>query len=203
MPPEPEHVAAVLAWCSEHYPPLGTFVWLAATTGARRGELCALQWQDYDHSSGALLVERALSVVRGGLVVKGTKTSSSRRLALGPLVTAQLDAHLACQAPPSEWVFPSPSEPGQPWHPDTVTAAYRRAQEAAGVPRSRLHGLRHYAATQAIAGGAPVRTVSGRLGHRNATHTLNTYSHFVAATDEALAAELEEGVARYLPGGGK
>jgi integrase len=54
----------------------------------------------------------------------------------------------------------------------------------------RLHDLRHYAATRLIAGGVPIRTVSGRLGHANAATTLGIYSHFVEASDQAAAALL-------------
>ena len=42
-------------------------------------------------------------------------------------------------------------------------------------------------ATQLLAGGVPISTVAGRLGHARASTTLNVYSHFVPATDRAAA----------------
>jgi hypothetical protein len=51
----------------------------------------------------------------------------------------------------------------------------------------RLHDLRHLHATQLLAAGVPVRTVSGRLGHANAATTLNVYGHFLEASDRQAA----------------
>jgi integrase len=51
-----------------------------------------------------------------------------------------------------------------------------------------------------LAAGVDVRTVAGRLGHRNASTTLNVYAHFVHDADEEAAAVLarllEEGAGR-------
>jgi integrase len=51
-----------------------------------------------------------------------------------------------------------------------------------------------------LAAGVDVRTVAGRLGHRNASTTLNVYAHFVHDADEEAAAVLarllDEGAGR-------
>jgi integrase len=54
-----------------------------------------------------------------------------------------------------------------------------------------FHGLRHSAAILMLSAGVDVRTVAGRLGHSNASITLNTYSHYVRSADEAAAAKLK------------
>ncbi|MGA2472755.1 MAG: tyrosine-type recombinase/integrase [Acidimicrobiales bacterium] len=54
----------------------------------------------------------------------------------------------------------------------------------------RLHDLRHYVATRLLAAGVDVRTVAGRLGHRNPSTTLNVYSHFVPEADQEAAETL-------------
>ena len=51
----------------------------------------------------------------------------------------------------------------------------------------RLHDLRHYVATRLLAAGVDVRTVAGRLRHRNPSTTLNVYSHFVPKADREAA----------------
>jgi len=60
--------------------------------------------------------------------------------------------------------------------------------------------LRHYVATRLLGAGVDVRTVAGRLGHRNAATTLNVYSHFLADVDEeaanVLGRLLDDAVAR-------
>lgn len=196
-PPTPEEVAGLVRSARDVDPDFATFLWLAATTGARRGELAALQWRDVGDAE--LVIERALVAVDGELIIKDTKTHQARRLALGPSTVVMLEAHRAralqwataggYELGPMLWLFPSPA--GTPWHPDTISARYRRLAKAAGVS-TRFHDLRHFAATQAIGTGHAVRTVSGRLGHRNPATTHNVYSHFLKASDREVAEQLED-----------
>jgi integrase len=61
----------------------------------------------------------------------------------------------------------------------------------AGVRGVRLRYLRHCVATRLLASGiVDVRTVAGRLGHRNPATTLNVYAHFVSEADEEAASAL-------------
>lgn len=60
----------------------------------------------------------------------------------------------------------------------------------------RLHDLRHFAATQLLAAGVPVRTVSGRLGHANPATTLNVYAAWLQKSDQAAAAVLSDLLAK-------
>ena len=76
---------------------LAVYLWLAAITGARRGELCGLQWADIDLDAGVLHIAFGY-VVRGGQHVrKDTKTHQDRRLAIDPVTCAML-AELKQQA---------------------------------------------------------------------------------------------------------
>ena len=54
----------------------------------------------------------------------------------------------------------------------------------------RLHDLRHYVATRLLTSGIDVRTVAGRLGHRNPSTTLNVYAHFLPGSDREASAAL-------------
>ena len=56
-----------------------------------------------------------------------------------------------------------------------------------GLADIRLHDLRHYVATRLLTAGVDVRTVAGRLGHRNAATTLNVYAHFLEQADRDAA----------------
>ena len=67
---------------------------------------------------------------------------------------------------------------------------------AAGLPRVRLHDLRHIAATLALMQGVPPKVVSDMLGHSTVGLTLDTYSHLLPAMDQRAAAAMDAIVAR-------
>ncbi len=81
------------------------------------------------------------------------------------------------------FVFSNAADASGPWFPDSVSRSFKRLREKERVPDVRLHDLRHFVATQLLSAGVDVRTVAGRLGHRNAATTLNVYAHFVEQTD--------------------
>ncbi len=78
-------------------------------------------------------------------------------------------------------------EDGQPWHPDRITKRFEQALQAAGLPRIRLHDLRHTHATLALQAGIHPKVVSERLGHAQVSMTLDTY-HAIPALQESAAA---------------
>ena len=129
--------------------------------------------------------------------MKDTKTHAARRIALDAdtidmwlrrLERAQSFAGLAgCQLPDEGFGLTTQPDGSTPLHPDTVTKNFRRLSRRAGLSGVRLHDLRHMHATELLAAGVPVRTVSGRLGHANAATTLNVYAHFLETSDRQAA----------------
>ena len=57
----------------------------------------------------------------------------------------------------------------------------------AGLPDMRFHDLRHTFATHAIASGVDAKTLSGILGHTNASFTLDTYTHVTPDMQKAAS----------------
>jgi integrase len=200
-PPDPADVIALIEAAGENDLDFACFLHLAATTGARRGEICGLRWCDVDLDGGAMTISR--NVVEGAgsqLVEKDTKTHAARRIALDPDTASALKAQRtrmvgrakACDLAlgPDAHVFSVDPDGARPWAPNDVTKAFIRVRARAGLPSVRLHDLRHFAATRLLAAGVPVRTVSGRLGHANASTTLGVYAHFVEESDREAAAKL-------------
>ena len=181
----------------EESPEFGRFLHLAVTTGARRGELCALKWSSIDTDAGTLTIGRAIVEIEGGLFEKDTKTHAIRRIALDEQTLAILaDQHTAAkklaieaevELPADAYVFTFDPAGAVPWTPDYATKTFQQIRTAAKQSTVRLHDLRHFAATRLLAAGVPVRTVSGRLGHANAATTLSVYAHFVEASDADAA----------------
>ena len=70
-----------------------------------------------------------------------------------------------------------------------------------GLPRVSLHALRHTHASQLIASGMDVLTISRRLGHGSPTITLGVYGHLVANTDDRAAQLIEAAFGKALTEG--
>ena len=84
------------------------------------------------------------------------------------------------------------AEDGSPIDPDRISHLFRVAVDAAGLPRIRLHDMRHTAASLALAMGIHPKVVSARLGHSSIAITLDTYSHVIPGLQEDAAARLGE-----------
>ena len=71
---------------------------------------------------------------------------------------------------------------------DSVSREWLRTITSLKLPRVTLHALRHTHASQPIASGMDVLTISRRLGHGAPSITLDVYSHLFKPTDGGAAA---------------
>jgi integrase len=166
------------------------FVALCAFAGLRLGEAAAVQVGDVDLSGRTLLVRRQVQRERGGGVeIRSPKYGSERTVYLADGLVTIVKAHITRLSGrgAERWLFHG--ENGNPPHQNTVGYGWRKAREAAGSPKIKLHDLRHYYASGLIAAGCDVVTVQRSLGHSSATVTLNTYAHlWPTAEDRTRAA---------------
>jgi integrase len=196
--PSLDVVRTVIEAAERRDPRLAPLLMLAALTGMRRGELCALRWSDVDLETGTIHVRRSVVVVSDGLAEKSTKTERVRSLALDPVGMAVLSQHqvraihclrmIGANLNRDAFVFSPHVEATTPFRPDNVTSFFIRVRNEVGAPTVRLHDLRHFTATQLIGAGMDVRTVAGRLGHADPSITLRVYSHALEERDRAAAA---------------
>lgn len=169
------------------------------STGMRRGEMLALRWKDINLDAGELQVNQSLEETKAaGLRFKAPKTKHGRRtISLPGFVIAELRAHKAEQSaqrlalglgkPATDaLVFCKPD--GLPLSPDSVSDDWRRHVRTMKLPPVSLHALRHTHASQLIASGIDVLTISRRLGHGKPSITLDVYSHLFKPTDRGAAA---------------
>ncbi len=153
------------------------FFYTELTTGMRRGEICALRWEDFNADTGKLEIRRAIHNKKGGgLTVGETKTKTGTRTVLLPPSTAELLRKRKEKAV-SEWIFPNIYKPEKPMHPDYAYHRLKALLKQAELPLIRFHDLRHTFATHALISGVDAKTLSGILGHTNASFTLDTYTH--------------------------
>jgi len=200
-PPSLDELARLVETAERHDPLFAVVLRVAATTGARRGELCALRWRDVDLDAGIVTIERAVIIVDGGVQERPTKTHNRRTVALDDGTLDRLRQHLAsartaaaaCGGELSADAFVFSRRPGgtHPLRPDNCTTTFDKLLRRTGLSGFSLKdATRHLAATRLIAAGVDVRTVAGRLGHARASTTLDIYSHWLPARDREAAAIL-------------
>jgi len=209
--PSPEQLRALIGE-AEHRRDGGVLaaaITLAAVTGCRRGELCALRWSNIDLGTGIVTVGRSLGYVNGKGVVQGlTKTHLLRRLTLDEfglaVVQARIEAQRKAAANAEVELAPDPfllsrvANGSKPCLPDGLTHGFARVAAKLGMD-FHFHQLRHWMATTALAAGHDVRTVAGRLGHADASTTLRVYAHVLEARDRDVAGELGRALAPSAP----
>jgi integrase len=194
--PSTEDVQRIVTATREGDPMLATAVVLAAVTGARRGELCALHWSDLDWNRRTLLIGRSLTVIRREATEGPTKNHQRREIAIDDTLGAFIADRQREQRENAEtvgvvlvadpYLLSRASDGSVPCRPDGLTHGYERMAAALGID-GHFHQLRHYAATTSIAAGSDVRTVANRLGHADPSTTLRIYAHAVEARDRELA----------------
>ena len=163
------------------------FFYTEITTGLRRGEICGLKWSDLDENSGKLTVRRTVKKGPGGkLEVGETKTEKGMRTILLPTSTLDVLKERRKSAV-TEWIFPSLRNPAEPVAPSSAYHRLKVILKSAGLPDIRFHDLRHTFATHALTSGVDAKTLSGILGHTNASFTLDTYTHVTTGMQENAA----------------
>lgn len=153
------------------------FFYTEITTGLRRGELCGLKWCDFNETTGQLNVVRTVTTRKGcGLKAGETKTEKGTRTIYLPPSTVKLLSDRKTKVS-SEWIFPNFYNNSKSINPATAYTRLKTILKKAGLPSIRFHDLRHTFATHALSNGVDARTLSGILGHTNASFTLDTYTH--------------------------
>ena len=202
VPPDAAQVRELLAAARENDPALACWLDVAAATGARRGEVCGLRWSDIDLDAATVRIERSVSATKqDGVFIKTTKTDRFRLVSLTAQAVASLADHLdrahgAAEAAGrsldrSDLVFTNDPECQRPWRPELVTRRWERLRKQAGLGHVKIHGLRHFVATELLTAGIDVRTVANRLGHARTLTTLDIYWAWVPARDRDAALHLD------------
>lgn len=179
---EPIHIHAVIA--------------TAIYTGARRGEIAGLKWDDVDFEKRTMYIRRSVvKLVGQEPEIKLPKTISSIRQMAIPQALCDVLQELKKEQDRKKALL------GEKWHeegflftdwcghvmhPHTPTKQFDKFLKKYGFRHLKFHGLRHSSATYLLSNGCDIKTVSKRLGHTS-IDTTNIYVHALAKTDKAAA----------------
>lgn len=170
----------VRAFVLERPTPRKAGLLLQMELGLRIGEVCGLQWGDFDLKAGLLTVRRTVSRIYGSdgrtkLVIQTPKTRSSGREIPIPRRLLALLAQLGRERKPDCW-FLSGKE-GKPVEPRCYRRSIQGYLRRAAVRKVRPHLLRHTFATTCLQAGCDIKTLSQMMGHTDANITLKRYVH--------------------------
>jgi integrase len=172
-------------------------IWaLALATGMRRGELLGLRWQDVDWERGTVSVRQTVTVLGGASHIGPPKTKSARRTitvqievldALKEHRRAQNERRLAVGPVWQDYDLVFSTGIGTPINPGNLDRDFYRLVARAGVPRIRIHDLRHTNVTLSLRETGDIKAVSQRVGHANVSITLGTYAHVLPDQHQEVA----------------
>ena len=189
---------------------------LALFSGARRGEITALTWNDIDFERRTISITKATAITKGGQIIKEPKTKAGNRELTLPLqVFTKLKAWKEEQKTLSkqigdEWIgkkayafndnFIFTQSNGKQIDLHTPTHKFREIIEMFNksvtaeyeLPMIKLHDLRHCTASLLIANGVDIATVSRMMGHSKISITLDCYTHALKQSDEIISNKLAE-----------
>lgn len=186
-----------------------TMFYLSLLTGARKGEVCALTWDDVDWEQKSIHIHKAQKYIDGRHVeISQPKTAESvRTLFVDDHVLELLRQHKELQEQylrtkgyknPNQYIFLAIRLRNDEIVPVTASALYTwllRLCKEHDLPPITVHSLRHMAATYALNHGAALTTVQTMLGHTN-IRTTSIYLHALDTqrreTTQILSQHLEE-----------
>ncbi len=171
---------------------------LGLATGMRLGEVLALTWGGIDFSGRTLKVYQALG---HGYSIKPPKTRAGvRTIALDAKTVQHLARWKRIQkgelakigVKQTDDTTVVVSQKGTNCDRSNFEHWWGKFRKETGFPGLKFHELRHTQASQLLANGVDVKTVQTRLGHSNASLTLNWYAHALPENDRKAADMLGE-----------
>lgn len=147
---------------------------LAGICGMRLSEIMGLKWSDINFEEHTLRVTHVAVAFEDKIDFKDTPKSAAgyRTLALPQIVVEQLLKN----SNDSVYVYKSTVDPSQPENGRRYYNRFRRLLQKAGLPHTRFHDLRHFAATEFLDAGVPDKYAAAYLGHSD-TNMTKKYQH--------------------------
>ncbi len=178
------------------YPWLYPMFHLIAVKGLRRGEAVGLPWSNTRLTDGQIDIRVQVVQLAWETITSTPKSAAGQRTitldadtikVLRAWKRFQNEARLKAGAAWTDTGLAFTRQDGSGWHPGQVSDWFLRIARAAGLPPITLHGLRHGAASLALAAGTDVKIVSAELGHATTHFTQDTYQSVFPDVAKAAA----------------
>lgn len=175
---------------------------LLALTGMRRGEALALNWADISADYSHISIKRAMTRAGGRVYIAAPKALQGRSIDLLPETASALRRYKRAvngtkKVTGGTYMFHRPN--GDLLNPSSVTLRFLKLSQDAGLPRIRLHDLRHTHATHMLEAGANFKAVQERLGHSDPIVTINSYTHVMPTIQAEAVRSLKSFYKKTVP----
>lgn len=168
---------------------------LLAFTGARIGEVLALNWQDIDFNKGTVNINKTLAVgLDNKVIIQDPKTLDSNRvITIDPITLQELRTYKLEQ---KELLFKLGKQNKGILFPNSKNAYYNstcfnyRLNQICSkynIKKIKIHGFRHTHCSLLFEAEATIQEVQYRLGHSDIQTTMNIYNHVTEKVQEKTA----------------
>lgn len=178
-----------------------TLIRMLAYTGLRIGEALALKVSDVEMARNRVLIERTWTDSNGAIKLGPPKSGKARRVPIHGFLSHEYRSLIEGRSPDC-WLFEAPrggNHSPNNWRSRVWQKAIRGSEFQ--LMKLTPHGLRHTAASMAIAAGADVKVVQEMLGHSSAVQTLDTYADLWPDRLDEVSDRVGEARMRALEGG--
>jgi integrase len=90
------------------------------------------------------------------------------------------------------------SDVGTPLDPANVRRHYYASLHRTGLPRIRLHDLRHTATSLMVTEGIPVHVIQAVMGHSTSVTTMDIYTHVSPASYREVRERMDAALAQVV-----
>lgn len=158
-------------------------------TGARKGELLATNWSDWNLKDGYLKITKTISkkVFDKPFAITKPKNQTSIRKISIPKNLINIMQELKNVSQQTKFVFYG----DKPLADSSIGRVRDEACLKANLKAIRIHDFRHSHASLLFSKGITPMAVAKRLGHKDIKETFNTYSHMMPAEEKKLLNMLE------------
>ena len=163
---------------------------LLAFTGARKGEILALEWKDWNDNT--LNINKAITRGFAGEEIGNTKTVSSKRLISLDQTTQNILKKWRKQKPGTRYIFEN--EFGKPIPTSSPRKWLLGILKDSKLRPIKIHGFRHTHASLCFDAGMTLKQVQHRLGHTDLKTTMNVYTHITTQAKD----DIGERFAKYI-----
>ena len=199
---QPETVAAIRNALESEPLKWKTLTHMLLITGARRGEILGLKWENVDFKGSRIYIcNNILYTAEQGIYEETPKTERSKRYVSLPAETMQLlkkyqlwqyEERLRMGEYFQYRGFVFSQDNGSPMHPDSVTDWLGKFSKRHNLPHVNPHAFRHTMASMLYFNGVDSVSISKRLGHAQVSTTANIYAHVMEEADKKNADILAE-----------